>query len=117
VYKALILPVILHRSENLTVRQKDEKRLSRDEIFQKNSGTHTFGHRRNAEILEELKVEPADEKLIGYKSNWPRHVTRINHNMVPKIMLNCGPNGRRRRRRPVKKLLDEAETGLSRHNW
>jgi hypothetical protein len=29
-----------------------------------------------------------------------------------KIMLNIGPNGRRRIGRPWKKLLDEAETGL-----
>jgi hypothetical protein len=26
-----------------------------------------FGHKRNEEILEELKVEPADKKLRRYK--------------------------------------------------
>jgi hypothetical protein len=38
-------------------------------------------------------------------------------NRLPKIMLNYRPNGRRRRLgRPLKRLLDEAETGLSRPN-
>jgi hypothetical protein len=33
---------------------------------------------------------------------------------VPKIMLNCGPNGRRWLGIPLNRLLDEAETCLSR---
>jgi hypothetical protein len=53
-----------------------------------------FDHTSNEEILEELEVEPIDEKLRIYKSNWLRHVTRMNNNRVSKIMLNCGPNGR-----------------------
>jgi hypothetical protein len=43
-------------------------------------------------FLEELKVEPVDEKLRRYKSNW-LHVTRMNSDMMPKIMLNYIPNG------------------------
>jgi hypothetical protein len=65
--------------------------------------------------LEEVKVEPADKKLRRYKSNWLRHVTRMN-SRIPKIMLNYGPNGRRRLGRPWKRLLDEAERGISRPN-
>jgi len=37
---------------------------------------------------------------------------------VPKIMLNYRPNERRRLGRLLKRLLDEAETGLSmRNSW
>lgn len=32
---------------------------------------------RNENILGELKVEPVDEQLKGYKSNQLRHATRI----------------------------------------
>jgi len=61
-----------------------------------------------------LKVEPADEKLSRYKSNWLRHVTRMYNNRMSKIMLNYRPNGRIRLARPLKRLLDEATTSLSR---
>ena len=51
-------------------------------------GGHTiFDHKKNEEIREDLEVEPVDEKLKRYKSNWLRHVTRLN-NRMPKIMLN-----------------------------
>jgi len=62
--------------------------------------------------LEELKEEPADQRLRRYQSNWLRHVTRIN-NKMSKITLNCRSKGRGRLGRPLKRLLDEAETGLS----
>jgi len=48
----------------------------------------TQDHKRSEEILEEMKVEPVDEKLGRYKSNRLRHVTRMNSNRMPKIMLN-----------------------------
>jgi hypothetical protein len=38
---------------------------------------------------------------------------KIKNRMI-KIMLNYRPNGRRRLGRPLKRLLDEAETSLSR---
>jgi hypothetical protein len=44
----------------------------------------------NEEMLKDLNVEPADEKLRRYVSNWLRHVTRMNNNRMPKIMLKYG---------------------------
>ena len=38
--------------------------------------TH-FDYKRKEEIFEDLKVEPVDGKLRGYKSNWLRHMTRM----------------------------------------
>jgi len=75
-----------------------------------------FDHTNNEEILEELKVEPIDEKLRIYKSNWLRHVTSMDSSRMTKIVLNCRSNGRKRLGRPLKRLLDEVETGLSRPN-
>ena len=37
-----------------------------------------FGHKRHEEIFEELKVEPFDEDLRRYKSNWLQPVTNSN---------------------------------------
>jgi hypothetical protein len=41
------------------------------------TNTKFLEHKRNEEILEEIKVEPVDGKL-RYKHNWLRHVTRMN---------------------------------------
>jgi hypothetical protein len=81
------------------------------------AGHILLGNRRNKNCLENLEVEPVDEKLTGYKSNWLQHVRRMNNNRMPKIMLNYRPNGRRRLGRPLNRQLDEDETGLSRPNW
>jgi hypothetical protein len=59
-----------------------------------------------------LKVEPVDKKLRRYKSNWLQLVTRMNNNRMPEIMLIYKPNGQRRLGRFLKRLLDEAKTGL-----
>jgi hypothetical protein len=40
----------------------------------------------------------------------------MNNNMMPKVMLNYRPNGGKRLGRLLKRLLDEAETGLLRPN-
>ena len=47
----------------------------------------------------------------NHKSNWLRHVTRMKNRMPKVLILNCGPNGRRQLGRPLKRLLDETETG------
>ena len=71
-----------------------------------------FGHNRNEDILEEMKVETVDERLRGHKRNWLQHVTRMSNNKMPKIMLKYIPNERRLLGRPFKRLSDKAETGL-----
>jgi hypothetical protein len=69
VYNAMALPILLHESEIWTLRQKDKNRLTPIETkFLGRTAGHTpFDHKRNADILEELKVEPTDEKLRRYK--------------------------------------------------
>jgi len=51
----------------------------------------------------ESKVEPVDGKLRRCKSNLLRHVTRMNSNRMPKIMLNFRSNRRRRLGRQLKR--------------
>jgi hypothetical protein len=57
-------------------------------FFRRTAGYTLFDHKRNEEILEDLKVEPVDQKLRRHKSNWLQHVKRMNNNMMPKVMLN-----------------------------
>jgi hypothetical protein len=60
-----------------------------DDYFKLSFHIHTIDHKRNEEILEEMKVEQLKAKLGRYKSNWLQSVTRMNNNMMPKIMSNC----------------------------
>jgi hypothetical protein len=72
-----------------------------------------FDQKRNGEIMEELKVEPVDESLRRYKTNWLQgHVTRMK-NRMPKIMLNIKPNRGRQFGKILKRLFDEADTDPS----
>jgi hypothetical protein len=41
----------------------------------------------------------------------------MNNNRMSNTVLNYRPNGLRRLGKPLKRPLDEAETGLSRLNW
>ena len=85
-------------------------------VFRRTAGCNLCDHKRNEEIWEELKVETFDEKLRRHKPNWLRHIPRMKNKRMPKIMLNYRPSRRRRLERTLKRLLDEAETGLSRPN-
>jgi hypothetical protein len=103
--------------EKIEVSFKSDKVNGTDmKFFRRTAECALFFFFLNDEILEEMKVVPADEKIRRYKSNWLRHVTRMNNNRISKIMLKYGPNGQRRLGRPWKRLLDEAETGTSRLN-
>jgi hypothetical protein len=55
-------------------------------------GKTFFNHKRNYESLEDLKLEPVDEKLRRHNSNFLRHVTRLN-NRMSEGMLNYGRTG------------------------
>ena len=51
-------------------------------IFRRRADYTLFDNKMNKEILEEIKVEPADQKRRRRKSDWLRHVTRINRNRI-----------------------------------
>jgi hypothetical protein len=69
VYNALALPILLSGSEIWIFRNKDKKRLTSVgmKFFGRAAGYTLLDHERNEEILEQLKIEPFDEKLRRYK--------------------------------------------------
>ena len=62
-YNALAVPGLLCENEIWNLRKKDKKRLTSIEIkfFRSTEGYTLNDHKRYEEILEMLKVEPADE--------------------------------------------------------
>ena len=117
-YNALTVPILLYGREIWALRRKDKKRLARIKMkFFRRAGCTLRGQKMYEEILEELKGKSVDEKLRTYKSNWLRHVTRMNNNRMPTIMLNYKLKGWRRFGRPLKRLLTrpkQAYRGLTR---
>jgi DNA-binding sugar fermentation-stimulating protein len=90
IYNAPALRILLYGSEIWTLRQKDKNRLTSTEMnfSRRRAGYTLLDHKRNEEILEELRVERGDEKLRSYKPNCLKHATRMNSNRMPKTMLN-----------------------------
>jgi hypothetical protein len=117
VYSVLALPILLYVIENWALRKKDKKRLTSLKMknFRRTAGYTLLDHKRNEAIFDEFILESVDEKRRRHKSNC-RHVTRVDNNRMSKRMLSYRRSGRRRLGRTLKRLLDEAETGLTRPN-
>ena len=118
VYNALALPILLYGSEIWTLRKKDEKQSQSIEMkfFRRIAGYIIFDHKRNEEILEELQIEPIDVEAKRIQIKLATTCSKNEQNRTPRIMLYYRPNGRRRLGKLLKRLLDEAETGLSRRS-
>jgi hypothetical protein len=60
----------------------------------------------NTQIAKELKITPLLDKLLKYKRNWIKHVNRMPHNRLPRVMKCYCPTGRRNHGRSLKRVLD-----------
>ena len=63
-------------------------------------------YKTNTEITNELKITPVLQKIQNYKTEWLEHVDRMASDRLPKILKSYNPIGKRRRGRPMKRLLD-----------
>ena len=74
-------------------------------FMRRTAGCSLLEHRRNAETLEELKIDPINEYVQHYLRNWKSHVQRITNNRVPTQILTYKYNtrGRRKLRIPMKR--------------
>jgi hypothetical protein len=71
------------------------------------AGYNLLDHRRNEDILEELRIEPSEKKLKQYKQKWLNQVNRLEDLIdTPKQLLNYRPIGRRRPGRLLKRQLE-----------
>jgi hypothetical protein len=91
------------------LKQRDIKRLKKAEMkfVTGTAGYNLMDYRRKQDIQEGIKVEPVDRKLAQYKQKRLNQVSRMEDVRYPKHFLVCQPVGRRRRGRPLKRLLDE----------
>jgi len=76
------------------------------------TGYSLLDHKKNEDILEELKVDPIENKLAQYKQKWLNHVSRMKNIRYPSQILDCRSIGRRRTGRSLKRLLDGYSRGV-----
>jgi hypothetical protein len=92
----------------------DKTRITAAEMrFMRTTAKYIWSdYERNDDILKELKTEPVMGKIRKYKNSWIQHVNRMQRDRIPKLLKHYKPRGRRKRGRPMKRLLDdEAGTG------
>ncbi|PSN45800.1 hypothetical protein C0J52_10758 [Blattella germanica] len=104
-YKTLARPVLTYGSEEWTIKKTNEKRLTAAEMRfkRRTAGCSLLEHRRNAEILEEVKIYLITEYVQHYRRNWKSHVQWMNNNRVPKQILIYNSRGHRNLGRPMKR--------------
>jgi hypothetical protein len=96
IHRTLARPILTYGSEARTIRKADEKRLQAAEMkfVRKTTGLTLLDHKRNEEILKNLKVEPVSRFIQNYHANWKDHIQRIDYNRVPNKFLHYRPHGK-----------------------
>ncbi|KAJ4431336.1 hypothetical protein ANN_19933 [Periplaneta americana] len=69
-------------------------------------GYTLLDHKRNEDILQELNMQPLEEKITEYRNRWLEHISRMEAGRTPQEMLKYHPQERRRPACPQKRLLD-----------
>jgi hypothetical protein len=76
----------------------------------KTAGLTLWDHKRNEEILKNLKVEPVSKFIQNCRANWKEHIERMESNRIPNNLLNYKPHGKRSIGRSLKRW-SETVTG------
>jgi len=63
-------------------------------------------YNKNVNILEELKLDPVEDKLAQYKQKWLNRDSRMEGIKYLKQLHDCWPTERRRPEPPLKRPLD-----------
>jgi Tfp pilus assembly protein PilZ len=98
--------VLVYGCESWTIKAKDKARLISAEMkFMRRTACFIWSDfKQNIEILEELKVNPIQDKISNYKTDWRDHVNQMSRSRLPKLIMQYTPKGRKDRGRPMTKM-------------
>ncbi|KAJ4438820.1 hypothetical protein ANN_14772, partial [Periplaneta americana] len=100
------LSVMPHKAnEAWTIRKADEQRLTTAEMrfMRRTAGCSLLEHRKNVDILQELKMDPIVNFVQQYRLQWKKHVERMDRTRWLKQILTYVPRGKRKLGRPRKR--------------
>jgi len=60
----------------------------------------------DTEIAKEPYTTLVLDKILKYRSNWLKHINRMPHNRLPRILKYHRPASKRNQGRPLKRLAD-----------
>jgi hypothetical protein len=75
-------------------------------FMRKTAGLTLWDHKRNEEILKNLKVEPVSKFIQSYRANWKERIERMDSSRIPNSLLNYRPHGKRSLGRPLKRCSE-----------
>jgi hypothetical protein len=102
-YNSLALQTLLYGSENWTVKARDARRMTVEEMkSMRGTAGHTWtDHKTNTETATELNITPVLDKIQDYKRSWIKHINRMPRNRLPRIIKSYATKGRRNQGRPL----------------
>ncbi|KAJ4439354.1 hypothetical protein ANN_07476 [Periplaneta americana] len=72
-------------------------------FMRRTAGCSLLEHRKNVDILQELKMDPIVNFVQQYRLQWKKHVERMDRTRWPKQILTYVPRGKRKLGRPRKR--------------
>jgi hypothetical protein len=70
------------------------------------AGYTRWDHKRNEDILTELRMSQITEFIYQYRKNWKERVDRMRSDRIPKIILKYQPKGKLNLGRPLSRWKD-----------
>ena len=109
-YKTLARPVLCYGSEAWTLRTIDEHRITAGEMkfMRFTAGYSKWDHKRNEDVLKELRIQSVLQFIHSYQKNWHQHAQRMPRLRIPKALLHYLPQGKRRLGRPMKRWRENS---------
>jgi hypothetical protein len=87
-YRSLAQPISCYESEAWTIGSQDTNGMTTCEMkFMRGTaraGYTKWDHKRNEDILDEIKVKPVTYFIENYQRKWKEHVNKMNTRRVPK---------------------------------
>jgi hypothetical protein len=108
-YKIMAIPTLLYGSEcwTLTKRQKSRLEAAEMRFLRSVKGFRSIDHKRNEDIREELQILGINSRIKDYQIKWLQHLERMEQNIIPKLLLNYKPSGRRDQGRPCRRWREQ----------
>jgi len=105
-YQSMVQSIVLYNSETWTEDQKRKLKTFEMAVLRKICGITRRDRRRNVDILKEFQTEKdINEVLQTRRLTYFGHVTRMEKDRYPNILIHGYTHGRRPRGRPRKRWL------------